>query len=1198
MAFMMSAVFVVPLQFMPVHAQTADVADNTGPSFLAEESTVPEDTTLPDEVDEPAGTSGEATLLSGTSFNARIKQIAGSVDANFSTVDTSISEIVWSDASSIPEGVMQNSNLVSTSSSDSPVYAWFEDGIMHIASGAETIYLNEQANFMFYRLGSLETFAFPDNIDSSSTESMIEMFGDCNSLASIDLSAMDITADHLDSMFEGDSALKEITFGRGWSFPTATSIPKTNWKSSSSGAVWSYAALETMYSSGDAATFTATDEKATVVPDETLYEGDGLGSNNMHPVGAADEPSAWFTGYCINDENQDPYGYYRRVEIPVGTVIGSEWFHTDDFGSSPIGDDMREALITLLVEGTKALENGEMDFTALQKDIWHFTNHYSDSSWNGSFWDDKNYHDIENHPFLTLYIYESLQGTQNVISIEGVDVMEPVEVKINKVDGAGELLSGAGISIKGEVYTDKAGEIVVYGPVSYMSEDLAQETLTFYPGTYVISETDVPEGYKKAEDITFTVGIDGSVTCDSLKDDVIIMVDEEYVLTDVTISKQNIAGEEIAGARLTVKDSEGKTIDTWVSVEGESHIITGLEEGEYVLAEITAPEGYERAEEIKFAITADGKVTVDGENVHSVIMTDEYTPASVKISKQDIAGEEIAGAELTVTDEDGKTIDSWTSVEGESHLIEGLLPGVYTLTEKMAPEGFEVAESIIFEVLPGGIVQVDGKDVSTVTMIDDYTPYPVTIRKVEKTKSVETLITGAKLTLQDANGKAVVSWTTDGTQKKVSLVPGTYTLVETEAPEGYDVADPIIFTVAVGGTVTLKGSSTALSEAVITMVDPVADGTKTVKILKTGLDDKPLAGASLRVYHKENGKNSIDKQWTSTDSEYTLKLIPGDYVLEELSAPDGYLVAEDIKFTVQSDGRVVVDSTYVNVVTMKDEATVVGFEKVDSETGERLSGAKLQIMTKSGTVVEEWSSSSHVHHIKGKLAAGKEYILHEASAPEGYKVAEDVTFTVNKNSSELLVKMEDEAEEVVEKEYSTIQVFKTVEGTGADTAKKFGFIIALMDDEGNPFTGSLNYEMSDGNAGTLSFNSNGRAGFELSHGQHIIFKRVETGLHYTVTELDYSHEGYSSSVRDNAAEINKGENIIHFINTYGTKSSSTTSAGNGNVDGGTATSTVSGVVTSSRDTGDASFLWTWVSIIGAVLVSGALLAFNIKRKGH
>ena len=192
MAFMMSAVFAVPLQFMPVHAQTAEVADNTGPSFLAEEATVPEDTTLPDEVDEPAGTSGEATLLSGTSFNARIKQIAGSVDANFSAVDTSISEIVWSDASSIPEGVMQNSNLVSTSSSDVPVYAWFEDGVMHIASGAGTIYLNEQANFMFYRLGSLETFAFPDNIDSSSTESMIEMFGDCNSLASIDLSAMDI----------------------------------------------------------------------------------------------------------------------------------------------------------------------------------------------------------------------------------------------------------------------------------------------------------------------------------------------------------------------------------------------------------------------------------------------------------------------------------------------------------------------------------------------------------------------------------------------------------------------------------------------------------------------------------------------------------------------------------------------------------------------------------------------------------------------------------------------------------------------------------------------------------------------------------------------------------------------------------------------------------------------------------------------
>ena len=182
----------------------------------------------------------------------------------------------------------------------------------------------------------------------------------------------------------------------------------------------------------------------------------------------------------------------------------------------------------------------------------------------------------------------------------------------------------------------------------------------------------------------------------------------------------------------------------------------------------------------------------------------------------------------------GKQLILGPLLKGGEPFDRRLLPGVYTLTEKMAPEGFEVAESIIFEVLPGGIVQVDGKDVSTVTMIDDYTPYPVTIRKVEKTKSVETLITGRKT---DSSGtlteKPLFPWTTDGTQKKVSLVPGTYTLVETEAPEGYDVADPIIFTVAVGGTVTLRGSSTALSEAVITMVDPVADGTKTVKILKT-----------------------------------------------------------------------------------------------------------------------------------------------------------------------------------------------------------------------------------------------------------------------------------------------------------------------------------------------------------------------------
>ena len=1182
-AFVLAAVLALPMSVaqMPVSAETDFLVQTN--SDGGEVDTLPQ---------VPSG--GNATFLSGTNFNAKIKEIAGHSGANFSTADSTIKEIAWSD-SETPAEYRSSDYLVSTSDSEQYIFAWMEDGTMYLYTEADHVSLNNQANFMFYELDGLESIDFVSNtdsfsgVDTSGTEDMINMFGSCGSLTSLDLSWMDTqNAENMNDMFH-DTAIVELTLGRSWEFNTATGIPRTNWMSSSTGEVWSYAALETLYASTDAATFTSTSDEADVLPDEELFMGDGLGPNNMFPV---DDESDRFTGFCINDEDEDPYGYYRKVEIPTDGVNWENWFHTSDYGYQPIGGNMREALITLLVEGTKALDSGTLGYDTLQNHIWHFTSHYSDSSWDGTFWENKSFKDIEDNEYIKLYVYESLEGKQNVISIEGVEKPETVDVTIAKVDSEGNPVSGAELQLSGILYNGTG-----YGPEKYTSDELNSNALYLYPGEYTLSELTVPDGFLQAEDITFTVGEDGSISSDAYDNGVITMVDEKITLVDVTISKQDMAGNEIAGARLTVTDQDGNTVDTWISVEGESHIIEGLTEGRFTLTEITAPDGFEKAESIDFQVTEDGKVTVNGNNEDTVIMVDEYTPATVVISKQDIAGAEIAGAELTVTDSDGKIVDSWTSQAGKSHEIESLLPGTYTLSERVVPDGYEKAEDITFDLLPGGKVQVDGTDVDKVVMTDEYTPYPVTFRKIEYIKSTETMLSGAKLTLQDENGKAVLSWTTDGSAKTVSLTPGTYKLVETEAPTGYEIADPITFTMAVGGAVTISGESSALQEAVITMIDPIEDAHKEVKILKTGMDDEPLAGATLRVYHMEDGKKSIDEQWTSSTKTVTLSLIPGEYYLEELSAPSGYIASEDIKFTVQANGRILVGREFVDTITVKNEPTVVGFSKVDEDTNGRISGARLQVLTKSGSVVEEWTSSEHIHHIRGKLAAGEEYILHESAAPEGYEVADDITFKVNNNSSELSVVMKDKAIEEEEVEYGTIQVYKTVEGTGADTTKKFGFIISLMDSDNNPFTGTVSYVMSDGNSGNLTFDSNGRAGFELSHGQNIIFRNVESGYFYTITELDYSAEGYTASVRDRSAQINEGENIIHFVNTYGTASATVASTG-GTGSGTTASNnSASGVVTSSRDTGDASNILVWVAVLTIGLAGiAAVVTVKLRRR--
>lgn len=127
--------------------------------------------------------------------------------------------------------------------------------------------------------------------------------------------------------------------------------------------------------------------------------------------------------------------------------------------------------------------------------------------------------------------------------------------------------------------------------------------------TYTLTEELAPDGYVRAETITFTVLNDFQIQTVVMKD--------KY--TKVKISKQDITTkEEIPGAVLIIKDSKGKEIEKWTSTD-KPHYIKRLPVGKYTLTEITAPDGYKKTETVKFKVKETGKV-------QKVVMYDEPIP--------------------------------------------------------------------------------------------------------------------------------------------------------------------------------------------------------------------------------------------------------------------------------------------------------------------------------------------------------------------------------------------------------------------------------------------------------------------------------------------------------------------------------------------------------------------------------------------
>ena len=244
----------------------------------------------------------------------------------------------------------------------------------------------------------------------------------------------------------------------------------------------------------------------------------------------------------------------------------------------------------------------------------------------------------------------------------------------------------------------------------------------------------------------------------------------------------------LSGAVFTLQDEQGKPLQEGLTTGTDGVVsVNNLKPGKYQLVETQAPDGYELdATPVKFTIVANQSAPI------KLSKTNTLKPGSVVLTKVDADSKApLRKAVFTLQDEQGKPVREGLESDNKGKLtINDLRPGKYKLVETQAPDGYELdATPVEFEIVKNQQTAVEVEKTNTLK------PGSVVLTKVDADSKAP--LENAVFTLQDEQGKPVKEGLTTGTDGKLTvndLKPGKYKLVETQAPDGYELdATPVEF---------------------------------------------------------------------------------------------------------------------------------------------------------------------------------------------------------------------------------------------------------------------------------------------------------------------------------------------------------------------------------------------------------------------